>query len=167
MRRPSVGRVLTFVGTEAPPASATPNATGNPAALRGDATLGIEPGSAPSTMDGFGVPATGEHALAERGGSRLAAANDPADRAVARALKDSFHSAAGSGRCRRRHRGRSRRRRTRPVRRLGRSRGDVAVAFAFALAFAREASAEFSGRGAARDGGVVVRVRVRTSAGAG
>ena len=95
--RPSVGRVLTFVGTEAPPASATPNATENPAALRGDATLGIEPGSVPSTMDVLGVPTTGgEHALAERGGSRLAAANDPADRAVARALKDSFHGAAGS-----------------------------------------------------------------------
>ena len=79
--RPSVGRVLTFVGTEAPPASATPNATENPAALRGDATLGIEPGSVPSTMDVLGVPTTGgEHALAERGGSRLAAAtsSDPA-----------------------------------------------------------------------------------------
>ena len=164
--RPSVGRVLTFVGTEAPPASATPNATENPAALRGDATLGIEPGSVPSTMDVLGVPTTGEHALAERGGSRLAAANDPADRAVAPRAQGFVSRRRGIGRRRRRHRGRSRRRRTRPVRRLGRSRGDVAVAFAFALAFAREASAEFFGS-RRRDGGVVVRVRVRTSADAG
>ena len=64
-RRPSVGRVLTFVGTEAPPAAATPDAAGNPAALRGDATLGIEPGSAPSTADGFGAAATGGNTRAQ------------------------------------------------------------------------------------------------------
>ena len=164
--RPSVGRVLTFVGTEAPPASATPNATENPAALRGDATLGIEPGSVPSTMDVLGVPTTGG-TRARRTRRVAIGGGERSRRSRGGARAQGFVSRRrGIGRRRRRHRGRSRRRRTRPVRRLGRSRGDVAVAFAFALAFAREASAEFFGS-RRWDGGVVVRVRVRTSADAG
>ena len=126
-------------------AAATPNATGNPA-LRGDATLGIEPGSVPSTMDGFGVPATGGNTRSQNAAGRdwRRRTIPPIARWRARS-KDSFHGAAGSddvaaatadvrvvGEL--------------AVRRLGRSRGDVAVAFAFALRVRREASAEFSAR---------------------
>ena len=42
----SSARVLAFVGVDAPPTAPTPDERGNPARLRGDATLGIDPGSA-------------------------------------------------------------------------------------------------------------------------
>ena len=164
--RPSVGRVLTFVGTEAPPASATPNATENPAALRGDATLGIEPGSVPSTMDVLGVPTTGGNTRSQnaagrdwrrrtippiarwRARSRIRF-TAPRDRTTSPPPPRTFTSSANSPRPA-----------ARAITRRRRSRVRVRT---------RVRPGSFGGVFGSRrwDGGVVVRVRVRTSADAG
>ena len=86
----SSARVLAFVGVDAPPTAPTPDERGNPARLRGDATLGIDPGSAAAAARSKNADGTDAAATAGPPGG-------PADRAVARALKESFGSVSLRG----------------------------------------------------------------------